>query len=112
MGGEASLGGYGPSWPAPPPPPVPTALLKRNQKTLKEFTPEHSTMHDRARKRWKKPVAVRVWDGVHRRSQEGPGDPPNSNATNDKNVTKSLLFLRFQFLLASSRTTVHAYNSN
>ena len=27
-------------------------------------------------------------------------------------MTKILLFLQFQFLLASSRATVHAYNSN
>ena len=30
----------------------------------------------------------------------------NWNATNDKNVTKNILFLQFQFFLASSRTTV------
>ena len=41
----------------------------------------------------------------------GPA-PPNWNATNDKNVTKRLLFLQFQFLLASSRSIVHAYNRN
>ena len=34
------------------------------------------------------------------------------NASNDKNVTKKLLLLQFQFLLAPSRTTVHAYDSN
>ena len=39
----------------------------------------------------------------------GPG-PLSLNATNDKNLTKKNLFLRFQFLLASLRTTVHAYN--
>ena len=51
----------------------------------------------------------------HRRSQEvDPGDPGplNRNATNDKSLTKKVLFLHFQFLLASLRTTVHAHNSN
>ena len=52
----------------------------------------------------------------HMRSQgSGPGGPGplNQNATNDTNLTKkSLKFLHFQFLLASLRTTVHAYNSN
>ena len=51
----------------------------------------------------------------HRRSQGGgPGGrgPLNQNATNDANLTKKVLFLHFQFLLASLRTTVHAYNSN
>ena len=51
----------------------------------------------------------------HRRSQEGgPGGPGplNRNATNDKTLTKKALFLHFQFLLASLRTTVHAHNSN
>ena len=51
----------------------------------------------------------------HRRSQGsglgGPG-PLNRNATNDTNLTKKVLFLHFQFLLASLRTTVHAHNSN
>ena len=51
----------------------------------------------------------------HKRSQEssprGPR-PLNWNATNDKNLTKKALFLHFQFLLTSLRTTVHAYNSN
>ena len=42
----------------------------------------------------------------------GPRGPPNWNATNDKIVTKRLLLLHFHFLLASSRTAVHAYNSN
>ena len=40
----------------------------------------------------------------HRRSQGGgPGgpDPLNRNATNDKNLTKKVLFVHFQFLLAS-----------
>ena len=36
-----------------------------------------------------------------------PPPPPNRNAANDKNVTKKLCF--FQFLLASSRTTLHNY---
>ena len=40
----------------------------------------------------------------------GPG-PHNRNAINDKNLTKKR-FLHFQFLLASLRTTVHAYHSN
>ena len=52
----------------------------------------------------------------HRRSQGGgPGCPVplNRNATNDTNLTKKkVLFLHFQFLLASLRTTVHAYTSN
>ena len=51
----------------------------------------------------------------HRRSQGcGPGGPGplNRNATNDANLTKKALFLHFQFLLASLRLTVHAYNSN
>ena len=41
---------------------------------------------------------------AHMRSQGGR--TPKRNATNDKNVTKSLLFFQFQFLSASSRTTV------
>ena len=41
----------------------------------------------------------------------GPG-PLNRNATIDTNLTKKVLFLHFQFLLASLRTTVHAHNSN
>ena len=51
----------------------------------------------------------------HRRSQGGGrGDPGplNRNATNDTNLTKKVLFLHFQFLLASLRTTVHAHNNN
>ena len=47
----------------------------------------------------------------HRRSQGGgPGGPRplNRNATNDTNLAKKVLFLHFQFLLASLRTTVHA----
>ena len=40
------------------------------------------------------------------------GPPPNCNAPNDKNVKKKLLFLQFEFLSASSRTTLHAYSSN
>ena len=47
----------------------------------------------------------------HWRSQgsgpKGP-DPLNQNATNDTNLTKKVLFLHFQFLFASLRTTVHA----
>ena len=43
--------------------------------------------------------------------EQGARNPPNRNATYDKNV-KKVLFLDFQFLLASSRTTVHAYNTN
>ena len=31
----------------------------------------------------------------------GPSPPPNRNVTNDKNVTKKVLLLHFQFLLAS-----------
>ena len=50
----------------------------------------------------------------HRHSQgggpRGPG-PHNRNASNDKNLTKSLVVF-FQFVLASLRTTVRAYNSN
>ena len=45
----------------------------------------------------------------HRRSRGcGPGGPGpfNPNATNDTNLTKKVLFLHFQFLLASLRTTV------
>ena len=45
----------------------------------------------------------------HRRSQGcGPGGPGpfNRNATNEKKLTKKVLFLHFQFLLASLRTTV------
>ena len=38
--------------------------------------------------------------------------PPNQDAFSDKNVTKNLLSLQFQFLLASLHTTVHAYNSS
>ena len=38
--------------------------------------------------------------------------PLNRNATNDTKFDKKALFLRFQFLLASLRTTVHACNSN
>ena len=41
----------------------------------------------------------------------GPG-PLNRNATNDTMLTKKVLFLHFQFLLASLRTTLHAHNSN
>ena len=37
--------------------------------------------------------------------------PHNLIATNDKSLSKKALFLHFQFLLASLRTTVHAYNS-
>ena len=51
----------------------------------------------------------------HRRSHVGgPGGPGplNRNATNDTNLTKKVLFLHFQFLSASLRTTVHAHNSN
>ena len=51
----------------------------------------------------------------HRRSHGGgPGGPGplNRNAANDKNLIKKALFLLFQFLLASLRKTVHAYNSN
>ena len=45
--------------------------------------------------------------------QGGPG-PLNRNATNDTNLTKKSLVSSFSvlFLLASLRTTVHAYNSN
>ena len=49
----------------------------------------------------------------HRRSQGGgPGGPGplNRNATKDTNLTKKVLFLHFQFLLASLRKTVLAYN--
>ena len=50
----------------------------------------------------------------HRLSQgrrEGRGPPhPNRNAINKKNVIKSLFF-HFWFLLASTRTTVHAYTT-
>ena len=39
--------------------------------------------------------------------------PPllNQNATNDKNVTKKTIVSSVSVFLASSRTTVHAYNS-
>ena len=46
------------------------------------------------------------------RGAPGVRPPPNEIATSDKNVTKSLLFFQFKFLLASSRTTVHVCNSN
>ena len=50
------------------------------------------------------------------RSSRGVGtagpSPLNQNTTNDKSLTKKNLFFHFQFLLASQRTTVHAYNSN
>ena len=51
----------------------------------------------------------------HRRSQgggTGGSGPLNQNATNDTNLTKKVLFLHFQLLLASLCTTVHAHNSN
>ena len=47
----------------------------------------------------------------HWRSRgDGLGDPGpiNQNASNDKKA----LFLHFHFLLASLRTTIHAYTSN
>ena len=48
--------------------------------------------------------------GVASGVAQGPG-LLNRNATNDK-FDKKALFLHFKFLLASLRTTVHAYNSN
>ena len=51
----------------------------------------------------------------HRQSQGGGTGglgPLNQNATNDTYLTKKVLFLHFQFLLASLRTTVHAFHSN
>ena len=50
--------------------------------------------------------------GVAKGEGEGPQASPNWNATNDKNMTKSLLFLHFQFLLAFFAYNIHAYNSN
>ena len=50
----------------------------------------------------------------HRQSQgNGPGGPGplNRNATNDTNLTKKVLSLHFQFLLAPLGTTVHAHDS-
>ena len=49
--------------------------------------------------------------GVAKRAG-GPSPPPNCNATNDKNMTKSLMFLQFQFLFAFFANNIHAYNSN
>ena len=49
----------------------------------------------------------------HRRSQEcprGPGPPPIAMLPMIKMSQKTLLFI--QFVLASLRTTEHAYNSN
>ena len=40
----------------------------------------------------------------------GPASPSNRNATKDKTVTKKILFLHFQFLLASLRTTLITNN--
>ena len=58
------------------------------------------------------PVHDRVLQIIAGRSHtigvaRGGGGPPlpNQNATNDKNV-KKILFLHFQLLLASSRTTI------
>ena len=50
----------------------------------------------------------------HRRSQGGGLGGPcplNLNAANDKNLPK-ILFLHFQFLLASLRATVQTYKGN
>ena len=51
----------------------------------------------------------------HRRSQEsGPVGPgiPQLKCHQWQKFEKKNLFLHFQFLLASLRTTVHTYNSN
>ena len=51
----------------------------------------------------------------HTRSQGGgPGGPGplHRNATNDEILQKKTLFVHFQFLLVSLRTTVHTYYSN
>ena len=52
----------------------------------------------------------------HRRSQGGGGPrrpgPHNRNASNEKKIDKKALLFYFQFVSASLRTTVHAYNSN
>ena len=55
---------------------------------------------------------IGVARGVAQEGGPGGSGPLNWNATNDTNMTKKTLFLHFQFLLASLRTTVHAYNSN
>ena len=49
--------------------------------------------------------------GVAKGGPGGPG-PPIEMLPKIKMSQKRLLFLQFQFYLASSRTTVHAYNSN
>ena len=45
----------------------------------------------------------------HRRSQGGRAPPPIEMTPMIEMWQKSLLFLQFQFLVASSRTTVHVY---
>ena len=53
---------------------------------------------------------------LHKRSQEGGGGQgarlPIEMLPMIKMSQKRLLFLQFEFLSASSRTTVHAYKSN
>ena len=46
------------------------------------------------------------------RGDQGARNATNGNATNDKNVTKKLLFLQFQFLLASSYTHTTVIKNN
>ena len=43
---------------------------------------------------------------------QGGRPPPIEMLSMIKLTQKKLLFLQFQFLLASLRTTVHAYNTN
>ena len=43
-----------------------------------------------------------MWHRRNYTGEAGKQGPPNWNATNGKDVAKSLLFLQFQFLLASS----------
>ena len=42
----------------------------------------------------------------------GGAAPPIEVPSTTKNVTKKACFFQFRFLLASLRTTVHAYHSN
>ena len=50
--------------------------------------------------------------GVDRGEGQGVRPPPFEMLPMIKMSQKRLLFIQFQFLLASSSTTVHAYNSN
>ena len=49
---------------------------------------------------------------VARGKEQGPGPSPIEMLLMKKMSRKRLLLLQFQFLLASSRTTVYAYSSN